>query len=810
MTNHYCDLKNADVILIMGSNAAEHHPIAFKWILRAKEKGATIIHVDPRYTRTSARCDFHVPLRSGTDIAFLGGMIHYIIEKKKYFKDYVLNYTNASFIVGKDFYFKDGLFSGYDAKQRKYDKATWVLEKDVKGIPKRDMTLANPRSVFQMMRKHYSRYTLDKVSSITGVSKENLLKVYEAYSATGVPDKAGTECYALGWTHHTTGSQNIRTMSIIQLLLGNMGIAGGGINALRGEPNVQGSTDHAILYNVLPGYLKTPAASLQTLDQYLKKNTPESKDPQSANFYQNYPKFFVSFLKSYWEDKATKGNEFGYSWLPKMEDGKHYSTMHMFDAMYANKVKGFFVIGADPAVSTPNSNKVRKALQNLDWLVGENIFNNETYEFWRGPGVDPTKIKTECFLLPAAASMEKEGSQSNSGRWVQWKYKAAEAPGDAIPVGEIEIKILAAIKKLYEKEGGPNAEAIVNFKWDYLDGKGRMDVMKVAKRINGVFLEDTVIEDKAKGTKTEFKKGQLVPGFGNLQADGKTACGNWVISGSYTADGINRMKSRGKEDPTGLGLFPNWSYAWPVNRRILYNRASCDVNGKPYNPKRNILEWKGDKWVGDVPDGPWPPMADKEKGKYPFIMQKDGLGALFGPGMAEGPFPEHYEPLEGPLAKNPMSSQLINPAAEIFKSDMDKVANASDKFPYVCTTYSCTEHWCSGALTRWQMWLLEMQPELYVEIGEKLAREKGIKNGERIKVSSIRGEAPCVAMVTKRFKPFMVEGKEVHQVGMPFNYGWLFPKDSGSDSTNMLTPTVGDANTFCPEYKAFMVNVAKL
>jgi len=800
MTNHYCDLKNADVILIMGSNAAEHHPIAFKWIMRAKEKGATIIHVDPRYTRTSARCDFHVPLRSGTDIAFLGGMISYILEKKKYFKDYVLNYTNASFIVGEDFYFKDGLFSGYDAKKRKYDKATWVLEKDGKGIPKRDMTLTNPRSVFQMMRKHYSRYTLDKVSSITGVSKENLLKVYEAYSATGVPDKAGTECYALGWTHHTTGSQIIRTMSI----------AGGGINALRGEPNVQGSTDHAILYNVLPGYLKTPSASLDTLEHYLKKYTPESKDPQSANYYSNYPKFFVSFLKSLWEEKATKENEFGYSWLPKMEDGKHYSTMHMFDTMYAGKVKGLFVIGADPAVSTPNSNKVRKALQNLDWLVGENIFNNETYEFWRGPGVDPTKSKTECFLLPAAASMEKEGSQSNSGRWVQWKYKAAEAPGDALPVGEIEIKIMAAIKKLYEKEGGLHAEAIVNLKWDYLDGKGHMDVMKVAKRINGVFLEDTVIEDKAKGTKTEFKKGQLVPGFGNLQVDGKTACGNWVISGSYTVDGINKMMSRGKEDPTGLGLFPNWSFAWPVNRRILYNRASCDVNGKPYNPKRNILEWKGDKWVGDVPDGPWPPMADKEKGKYPFIMQKDGLGALFGPGMAEGPFPEHYEPLEGPLTKNPLSGQLMNPAAEIFRSDMDKVANASEKFPYVCTTYSCTEHWCSGALTRWQAWLLEMQPELYVEIGDQLAKEKGIKNGERIKVSSIRGEAPCVAMVTKRFKPFTVEGKTVHQVGMPFNYGWLFPKDSGSDSTNMLTPTVGDANTFCPEYKAFMVNVEKL
>jgi formate dehydrogenase major subunit len=810
MTNHYIDLKNSDCILIMGSNAAEHHPIAFKWILRAKEQnGATLIHVDPRYTRTSARCDFHVPLRSGTDIAFLGGMISYIINKDKYFKDYVLNYTNASFIVGKDYYFKDGLFSGYDAKTRKYDKATWVLEKDGNGIPKRDMSLQNHRCVFQMLKEHYSRYTLDKVSSITGVSKEDLLKVYAAYSATGVKDKAGTECYALGWTHHTTGSQIIRTMSIIQLLLGNMGIAGGGVNALRGEPNVQGSTDHAVLYNILPGYLKMPTGSLDTLEKYLHKCTPESKDPQSANYYQNYPKFFVSFLKSWFHDKATEENEFGYSWLPKMDDGAAYSLMHLFDKMYEGKIKGLFAVGTDPAVSSPNTNKVRKALEKLDWMVGENIFNNETYSFWKGPGVDPKKVKTEVFLLPASASMEKEGSQSNSGRWVQWKYKAAEASGDAIPVGEITIKIMAEIKALYAKEGGVHPEPILNLKWDYTDVKGKYDALKISKQINGYFLKDTVIEDKDKKTKTEFKKGQLIPTFGNLQLDGSTASGNWVMAGSFTAEGENKMAKRGKEDPTGLGLYPNWSYAWPVNRRIIYNRASCDMEGKPYNPKRKLLEWVGDKWVGDVPDGPWPPQANKEKGKYPFIMKPDGLGALFGPGMVEGPFPEHYEPLEGPLANNPMSGQRINPAIKIFNSELDKVANADEKFPYVCTTYSCTEHWCSGALTRWQMWLLEMQPELYVEIGEVLAKEKGIENGEKVKVSSVRGEVACVAMVTKRLRPFAVEGRTIHQVGLPFNYGWLFP-EGGSDSTNFLTPTVGDANTFCPEYKAFMVNVSKL
>ena len=441
MTNHYIDLKNADVILIMGSNAAEHHPMAFKWILRAKEKGAQIIHVDPRYTRTSARCDYHVPLRSGTDIAFLGGMINYIVNNDKFFHDYVVNYTNAPFLVSPDFQFNDGLFSGYNPEKRKYDKATWTFQMDANGVPMKDFTLQDPRCVFQLMKQHYSRYTLDKVSSVTGVSKENLLKVYEAYASTGVPDKAGTECYALGWTHHTTGSQIIRTMSMIQLLLGNMGIAGGGVNALRGEPNVQGSTDHCILYGNLPGYLKMLNTSCPDLKTYLEHYTPKCNDPQSANFYINYPKFTVSFLKAMYGDAATPENEFGYNWLPKLDDGKHYSLMHLFDKMYEGKVKGLFSYGTDPAVSSPNSNKVRKALEKLDFLVSANIFDNETYCFWKGPGVDPSKVKTEVFLLPASASMEKEGSQSNSGRWVQWKYKAAEAPDDAIPVGEITIKI---------------------------------------------------------------------------------------------------------------------------------------------------------------------------------------------------------------------------------------------------------------------------------------------------------------------------------------------------------------------------------
>ncbi len=808
MTNHYIDLKNSDCILIMGSNAAENHPIAFKWILRAKDRGAKIIHVDPRYTRTSARCDYHVPLRSGTDIAFLGGMIKYIIDNNLIQDEYVKYYTNASQIISPNFDFQDGLFSGFDAEKQSYNKMTWTVEKDENGIPVRDYTLENPRCVYQMLKKHYERYTVEKVSSITGVSKENLLKVYKEYGATGAPDKAGTECYALGWTHHTTGSQIIRAMSIIQLLLGNMGVCGGGINALRGEPNVQGSTDHAILYNILPGYLKMPTGSLDTLAKYNEKYTSKSTDPQSANWYQNYPKYTVSFLKAMWGDEATPENDFGYSWLPKMDDGKHYSILHAIDAMYAGKIKGFFAYGSNIAVSSPNSTKVRKGLQKLKWMVNVNLFDNETASFWKGPGVDPKAVDTEVFLLPASASMEKAGSQSNSGRWVQWRHRATNPPGDAMSDGTITMLIMDAIRALYREEGGTCSEPILNLKWDYRNSLGRFDPLKVAKQINGHYTKDLIIEDKVTGAKEVNKKGETVPSFAKLMADGSTSCGNWLMAGSFDQKGENKMMRRGKEDPTGLGLYPDWGYAWPLNRRIIYNRASCDLQGKPYNPKMKLLEWVGDKWVGDVADGPWPPLADKEKGKFPFIMKADGVGAIFGPGMVEGPFPEHYEPLEGPLAKNPISGQLLNPAIKIFKSDLDPIANADQKYPYVCTTYSCTEHWCSG-FTRWQPWLLEMMPEAYLEIGEKLAEKLSITNGERIKVTSARGAVECVAMVTKRLKPFEVEGKVVHEVGMPFNYGWRFPEGAADASANHLTPSVGDANTFCPEYKAFMVNISK-
>jgi formate dehydrogenase major subunit len=590
---------------------------------------------------------------------------------------------------------------------------------------------------------------------------------------------------------------------MVQLLLGNMGICGGGVNALRGEPNVQGSTDFAILSHILPGYLAAPRTSLQTLDDYLKKNTPKSADPQSANWWQNYPKYTVSLLKAWYGDNATADNDFGYSWVPKLDDGQDASLLNMIDGMFEKKIKGFVVIAQNPACSLPNSNKVRQAMGNLDWAVHVNIFDNETASFWKGPGMDPKKIKTEVFLLPASASVEKEGSQTNSGRWVQWKYKAAESPGDAISTGDIVYRITTKLKELYKKEGGTFPEPILNLQWDYADDKGRFDCLKVAKAINGCFLEDVTVGDK------QFKKGELVPGFANLQADGKTSSGCWISCGSFTKDGINLMARRKKNDPTGLGLYPEWSWVWPVNRRIIYNRASVDPNGQPYNPKRPLLAWVDGKWVGDIPDGPWPPMTDQEKGKYPFIMKPDGVASLFGPGPNDGPFPEHYEPFEGPMTRNLMSSQLNSPIIKIFSGTCDKFSGCDPKFPFVMTTYTSTEHWCSGAITRWQSWLTEAQPQVYVEISEELADLRGIRNGEKVKVESPRGALECVAMVTSRFRPFQCGSQLIHQVGMTFNYGWLFPEDGG-DSANLLTPTVGDGNTMTPEYKAFMVNLTKV
>ncbi len=806
MTNHWIDIGNSDCILIMGSNAAENHPISFKWVTKAMKAGATLISVDPRFTRTSSKADIYTPLRPGTDIAFLGGMINYILSNKLYFKEYVAYYTNCCFILTDKYSFNDGLFAGYNPKTRSYDKSYWAFEKDKNGIPKKDHTLKHPRCVFQQLKNHYARYTLDKVSAITGTPKEDLLKIYKTYAATGKPDKAGTIMYAMGWTQHTVGVQNIRAMAIIQLLLGNMGVAGGGVNALRGESNVQGSTDHCLLWHIWPGYLKTPRSSNTTLAAYNKKWTPTTKDPLSANWWGNYPKYSVSFLKSMFGEKATAKNDFGYSWMPKVDDGKSYSWLDLFDEMYRGKFTGFFAWGQNPACSGANANKNREALAKLDWLVNVNIFENETGSFWKGPGMNPKKIKTEVFFLPCAVSVEKEGSITNSGRWMQWRYKAVEPAGDCRPDGDIMVELFEKIRELYRKEGGTFPEPILSLKWDYTTG-GKYDPHKVAKEINGYFLKDVTVKGK------KFKKGTLVPSFAYLQADGSTSSGNWLYCQSYNEKGNNAAR-RNPVDKSGIGLFSEWSWCWPVNRRIIYNRASVDRYGNPWNKKKPVIRWTGSKWVGDVPDGGWPPMLTKDgklnpKTKYPFIMKPEGHARVFGPGRADGPFPEHYEPLECPVPKNLMSSQLHNPTIKLFKTSADKYEKTCDpRYPYVCTTYRVTEHWQTGVLTRWQPWLLECQPQLFCEMDEELAKLKGIKNADKVIVESPRGKVEAVAIVTKRLKPLKVEGAIVHQVGLPYHFGWVYPKDGG-DSANLLSPSVGDPNTKIPETKAFMVNVTK-
>ena len=822
MTNHWIDIRNADVILIMGSNAAENHPISFKWVTEARERGATLISVDPRFTRTSAKADIYAPLRSGTDIAFIGGMINYILTNELYHRDYVRLYTNGPFLVNRNFKMPgelDGVFSGYDPDKRKYDKKTWSFQTDENGVVIKDPAMSDPFCVLQLLKKDYSRYDLDTVSAITGTPRELLARVYASYGATGKADKVATIMYAMGWTQHTVGTQNIRAMAIVQLLLGNIGRAGGGVNALRGESNVQGSTDHCLLFHILPGYLKTPRASQQTLAQYNEKYTPRTKEPHSANWWGNYPKYSVSLLKAHYGANSTADNDFGYAWLPKLDDGQNASWLMIFHDMIQGRYKGLFAWGQNPACSGSNAGKVRKAMAKLDWLVNVNLFDNETGSFWRSPEVDPAKIKTEVFFLPCCASMEKEGSITNSGRWAQWRYKAVQPAGQSRPDSEIINELFFRVKRLYEEQSGAYPDPVVKLDWNYgpQDSSGKVtaiDTHLIAREINGYFLKDTVTKGVLR------KKGTLVPSFAHLQEDGSTSSGNWLYCNSYTEKG-NMMARRSQEDPTGIGLYPEWSWCWPVNRRVIYNRASVDEYGQPWDPKRPVIRWNGKKWVGDVPDGGWPPLknpdgSDNPKTRLAFIMKPAGVARIFGPGRADGPFPEHYEPLESPLKENPMNKTFrINPTVKLFYEDdgrpEDIFYSADPKYPHVATTYRVTEHWQTGVMSRHQPWLLEMMPQIFVEMSRELAAEKGISNGEKVRVSSGRGRVWAIAAVTGRFKPFEVMGSIVHQVGLPWCFGWQYPEDgSGGDSANLLTSTIGDANTMIPETKAFMVNVEKI
>ena len=820
MTNHWNDIQHADVIMILGSNAAENHPISFKYVNLAREKrGAKLINVDPRFTRTSATADKYARLRSGTDIAFVGGMINYALENNRIQKDYLVNYTNAAFLVNPDFKGPvdlDGVYSGLNGG--KYDKATWSYQLDENGVPKKDTTLRDPNCVFLLLKKHYARYDMETVCRITGGDSKDYEEIYDLYTSTCRPEKSATIMYAMGTTQHTYGSQNVRAFSVLQLLLGNIGVAGGGINALRGESNVQGSTDHAALFHILPGYLQAPKASQQTYQNYLEDSTPKNSDPKSVNWWGNYPKYAASLLKAWWRDADP---ERSYDYIGKIDDGVNYSTIPIIERMASGKINGLFCWGQNPAVGCPSARLVRRALAKLDWLVAVDLWETETASFWQPEaGVDPSAVKTEVFLLPAASSVEKEGSISNSGRWAQWRWKATEPPGDARDDLYIISELVHRVKHLYAKEGGAFPAPILGLSWDYApsgmdDSVHHPSPREVAKEINGFFLKDIVING------TAYKAGQMVPSFAFLQADGSTCSGCWLYCNSVT-DTENRLMRRDNSDPTGLGFYHNWAWCWPVNRRIIYNRASVDLSGKPWAKDKPVIWWDGLKkaWLGDVPDGGGAPGA-----VHPFIMVNHGYGQLFSPGMVDGPFPEHYEPLESQVP-NLLSKQQESPVITRYdKAVQEQVCDPmlvegaaacvfgspdKDRFPIYCTTYRVTEHWQAGQMTRWLPWLGELVPHMFVEMSEELAKEKQIRNGEEVRITSIRNQEGILAyaMVTSRFKPFNVNDQTLHQVGMLWHFGYK-GRVTGAIA-NDLTPLVGDANTMIPEYKAFLVNIEKV
>ena len=801
MTNDWIDIKNADVILVMGGNPAEAHPCGFKWVVEAKaKKRARLVVVDPRFTRTAAVADLYAPLRAGTDIAFLGGVIRYLLANDKIQHEYVKAYTNASFLVRGDFRFEEGLFTGYDADKRSYDKTTWAYELDKDGYAKVDPTLQDPRCVLQLMKAHFERYTPEMVERTTGTPKEKFLKICEVIASTAAPDRTMTSLYALGWTQHSVGSQNIRCIAIIQLLLGNMGMAGGGVNALRGHSNIQGLTDLGLLSHQLPGYLTLPTDGDPDLKTYLEKRTLAPLRPNQLNYWSNYPKFFVSLMKSWYGAAATKENDFAYEWLPKIDGA--YDVLRVMHLMSQGKVNGYVCQGFNPLASFPNKAMLLDGLSRLKFLVTIDPLVTETSEFWQNHGefnaVDPAKIQTEVFRLPSTCFAEEDGSLVNSSRWLQWHWKAAEPPGEAKPDPEIVGELFLKLRELYAKEGGALPDPVLRLTWPYrIPASPAPD--EIAREFNGQALAD--VPDPKDKDKFLVRAGEQVPGFAVLQADGTTACGCWIFAGSWTQAG-NQMARRDTADPSGLGIYPAWSWAWPANRRILYNRASCDPSGKPWIASRKLVWWNGQRWVGnDVPD--YKVDAAPADGMDPFIMNPEGVARLWAPALADGPFPEHYEPFDTPLAKNPFGKVLNDPAARVYDW---KAFGKPDEFPFVATTYRLTEHfhfWTKHARIP-----AILQPEAFVEVSEGLARKRGIRNDDWVVVKSKRGSIRVKALVTKRLPTLIIDGKEIETCGLPIHWGFTGLTKKGY-LTNTLTPPVGDANIQTPEFKAFLVDVQK-
>ena len=803
MTNTWMDIKNSNLMIVMGGNAAEAHPVGFKWVIEAKVKNkAKLIVVDPRFTRTASVADLYCPIRPGTDIAFLSGVAKYLLDNDKIHHEYVRAYTNAAYIVRDGFAFSEGLFSGYDDDKRGYDTSTWEYEIGEDGFATMDPTLQHPRCVMQLLKAHIAAYTPELVERICGSPKDKFLKICEMIAETSAPDKVMTSLYALGWTHHSKGSQNIRSMCIVQTLLGNIGMPGGGMNALRGHSNIQGLTDIGLLSELMPGYMDLPSDQDKDLPTYMARHQFKPLRPGQTSYWQNYNKFFVSFMKSFYGSAATAENNWAYDWLPK-RDLPTYDVIRTFDLAKQGKMTGYVIQGFNPLMTFPNRAKMSEALGKLKFLVVMDPLQTETARFWEDHGVynpaKPAEIQTEVFELPTTCFAEDEGSLANSSRWLQWHWPAQPPPGEA----KSDIFIMSGLWRrlcdLYRKEGGALPDPILNLNWPYRNPE-EPTPDEVARELNGYTVEN--IPDANDATKVATPAGRQLNSFAELRDDGKTACGCWIYSGCYTPQG-NMMARRDSSDPDGRGIALNWSFAWPANRRILYNRASCDPDGKPWNPENKLIWWSGSQWVGyDVPD--YGPAVKPGQGVGPFIMNQEGVARLFVRTlMRDGPLPTHYEPFESPRQNLAFPTIKGNPAARIFKDDLAQLGT-SDKFPYVATSYRLTEHfhfWTKHARIN-----SILQPEQFVEIGEALAREKGIADGSWVRVWSNRGELKAKAVVTKRLRPLICDGKPVYVVGIPHHWGFMGQTKPGW-GPNSLTPVVGDANTQTPEFKAWLVNV---
>jgi formate dehydrogenase major subunit len=834
-TDFQQDLQHSDCIVIQGSNMAEAHPVGFQWVMEAKARGATVIHVDPRFTRTSAVADVHVPLRAGSDIAFLGGLVNYVLAEGKWFDDYVRCYTNASFLVREDFRDTEdlgGLFSGFRPDERTYDTESWQYagvevgadeqdESEQKekyeqpgaghqfgsggaaldpGEPLIDLTLEHPRCVFQVLKRHFARYTPEMVAEVCGVPVEQFRTVAEALTAASGRDRTAAFVYSVGWTQHTVGVQYIRTAAILQLLLGNMGRPGGGILALRGHASIQGSTDIPTLYNMLPGYLPMPHASRhENLAVYLRMNTPR------GGFFGNLSAYLVSLLKAYWGDAATASNDFCFDYLPRLT-GDH-STYPTVVNQIEGKCKGYFLFGQNPAVGSSNGKMQRKGLSNLEWLVVRDFRLIESATWWKnGPEIETGEeqtedIGTEVFFLPAAAHTEKSGTFTNTQRLLQWRHQAVEPAGDQRSDLWFAYHLGRRIRERLAGSDDSIDRPILDLTWDYaLHGEHEdPDAEEVLREVNGHDAE-----------------GNLVSGYLDLKDDGSTSCGCWIYSGCF-ADGINQTARR-KPWTEQSWVAPEWAWAWPLNRRILYNRASADPSGRPWSDAKALVWWDEDaqKWTGhDVPDfaadkkpsyvpGSGARAADNIAGSDPFIMQTDGRGWLFvSSGLTDGPLPTHYEPHESPF-DNGLYEQQANPARQLLARG-DNLSNPSGRdpgaavFPYVVTTYRLTEHHTAGGMSRWLPYLAELQPEFFCEVSPELARERGLTHRGWATIVSARTAIEARVMVTQRMVPLTVQGRQVHHVGLPFHWG-----ANGyvtGDSANDLLGVSMDPNVHIQESK---------